>query len=106
VKGPDFIALHELFDKVADELEEFTDDIAERAVELGGVAQGTVQDVSKHTRLAVYPLDLAAGKGHILEPIEGESRRTKADRRNSGALTGESDGDRLRGWRDDFNLSA
>src|SRR6266540_3898187 len=35
VKGPNFIALHELFDKVAEELEEFTDDIAERAVELG-----------------------------------------------------------------------
>jgi len=38
VKGPHFIGLHELFDKVAEELEEFTDDIAERAVELGGVA--------------------------------------------------------------------
>ena len=35
VKGPHFIGLHELFDKVAEELEEFTDDIAERAVELG-----------------------------------------------------------------------
>jgi DNA-binding ferritin-like protein len=41
VKGPHFIGLHELFDKVAEQLEEFTDDIAERAVELGGVAHGT-----------------------------------------------------------------
>ena len=31
VKGPHFIGLHELFDKVAEELEGFTDDIAERA---------------------------------------------------------------------------
>src|SRR5882724_11910953 len=38
VKGPHFIGLHELFDKVAEELEEFTDGIAERAVELGGTA--------------------------------------------------------------------
>ena len=65
VKGPNFIGLHELFDKVAEELEEFTDDIAERAVELGGGAQGTVQVVSKHSRLAAYPLDLTSGKGHI-----------------------------------------
>jgi starvation-inducible DNA-binding protein len=65
VKGPHFIALHELFDRVAEELEEFTDDIAERAVELGGVAQGTVQVVSKQSRLSVYPLNLASGKAHI-----------------------------------------
>src|SRR5882672_6903694 len=58
VKGPNFIALHELFDKVADELEEFTDDVAERAVELGGTAQGTVQVVSKRSRLSAYPLNL------------------------------------------------
>ncbi|MCI0534215.1 MAG: hypothetical protein L0Z50_03200 [Verrucomicrobiales bacterium] len=38
LKGPHFIGLHELFDKVAEELEEFADDMAERAVELGGMA--------------------------------------------------------------------
>src|SRR5262245_4962736 len=47
VKGPHFIGLHELFDKVAEELEGFTDDIAERAVELGGVALGTIQIVRR-----------------------------------------------------------
>ena len=65
VKGPNFIGLHEPFDKVAEELEAFTDDIAERADELGGGAQGTVQVVSKHSRLAAYPLALASGKGHV-----------------------------------------
>ena len=47
VKGPHFIGLHELFDKVAEELEELTDDMAERAVEVGGVAlvDGFVNDV-------------------------------------------------------------
>jgi starvation-inducible DNA-binding protein len=65
VKGPHFIGLHELFDKVAEELEEFTDEIAERAVELGGVALGTVQIVSKNSRLTAYPLDLASGQGHV-----------------------------------------
>ena len=60
VKGPHFMGLHELFDKVAEELEEFTDEIAERAVELGGVALGTVQTVAKTSRLPAYPLDLVA----------------------------------------------
>src|SRR5258706_15973047 len=65
VKGPHFIGLHELFDKVAEQLEEFTDDIAERAVELGGVALGTVQVVSKNSRLPAYPLDPTSGLGHV-----------------------------------------
>lgn len=65
VKGPHFIGLHELFDKVAEELEGFTDDIAERAVELGGVALGTMQIVAKHSRLDAYPLNIASGKEHV-----------------------------------------
>jgi starvation-inducible DNA-binding protein len=65
VKGPHFIGLHELFDKVAEELEEYTDDIAERAVELGGVALGTAQVVAKDSRLKAYPLDIASGREHV-----------------------------------------
>src|SRR5712675_638399 len=65
VKGPHFIGLHELFDKVAEELEEFTDGIAERAVELGGIALGTIQVVSKTSRLKAYPLGLVSGREHI-----------------------------------------
>jgi starvation-inducible DNA-binding protein len=65
VKGPNFISLHELFDRAAEQLEEFTDEIAERAVELGGFAQGTIQIVSQQSRLAAYPLNLSSGKEHI-----------------------------------------
>ncbi|PYV62552.1 MAG: DNA starvation/stationary phase protection protein Dps [Acidobacteria bacterium] len=65
VKGPHFIGLHELFDKVAEELEEFTDDMAERAVELGGVALGTIQIVSKKSGLSAYPLNLTSGQKHV-----------------------------------------
>jgi starvation-inducible DNA-binding protein len=65
VKGPNFIGLHELFDKVAEDLEEFSDDIAERAVELGGVALGTIQVISKKSRLSPYPLDLVSGRKHV-----------------------------------------
>jgi starvation-inducible DNA-binding protein len=65
VKGPNFISLHELFDKVADEIGEFTDEMAERLVALGGVAQGTVQAVNSRSRLKKYPLDITSGPAHV-----------------------------------------
>lgn len=65
VKGPNFLGLHQLFDKVAADLGEFSDNIAEHAVVLGGVAVGTVQVVSKRSRLSVYPTDLVSGQQHV-----------------------------------------
>jgi starvation-inducible DNA-binding protein len=65
VKGPSFIALHELFDKVAEEVEEAIDEIAERITALGGVAEGTVEAVGKRTRLSPYPLDISKGRDHV-----------------------------------------
>jgi starvation-inducible DNA-binding protein len=55
VKGPNFIALHELFDQVNEAVEDYVDDVAERAVQLGGVAEGTVRMVAKRSALAEYP---------------------------------------------------
>ena len=46
VKGPAFIALHELFDEVAAKIGEAVDEIAERTVALGGIAEGTVQTIA------------------------------------------------------------
>ena len=51
VKGPHFIMLHELFDKLAEQLEEPVDDIAERITALGGVARGTARDAAARSRL-------------------------------------------------------
>ena len=65
VKGPNFIALHELFDEVAEELEEFTDEIAERAVELGGIALGTARIAARSSRLSEYPPEISAGTEHV-----------------------------------------
>ena len=56
VKGPSFIGLHELFDKVDEAVESYVDMIAERIVQLGGVAEGTVRVAATRTRLAEYPL--------------------------------------------------
>lgn len=65
VKGPSFSALHELFDKVEEKVEEFADDIAERAVALGGVALGTARVAAKHSRTREYPLDISNGREHV-----------------------------------------
>lgn len=65
VKGPQFIALHELFDKVASAVQEGVDEIAERAVALGGTADGTVQSVVKHSSLEPYPVEATAGTDHV-----------------------------------------
>jgi starvation-inducible DNA-binding protein len=64
VKGPSFIALHELFDKINDEVEEYVDEIAERAVQLGGVAEGTARIVAKRSTLNEYPANTVDGRSH------------------------------------------
>jgi starvation-inducible DNA-binding protein len=65
VKGPSFIGLHELFDKVYAAVEEYVDLIAERIVQLGGIAQGTVRASASRTRLAEYPAAIADGLSHV-----------------------------------------
>ena len=65
VKGPNFIALHELFDKIVGVVAEANDEMAERAAMLGGKPRGTLQAVSKETSLEAYPLDISAGSDHV-----------------------------------------
>jgi len=65
VKGPSFIGLHELFDKVDEAVESYVDKIAERIVQLGGIAEGTVRAVAARSRLAEYPLQIAEGMAHV-----------------------------------------
>jgi starvation-inducible DNA-binding protein len=65
VKGPNFIALHELFDQIATELGAHVDDLAERITALGGIAEGTVQAVTSRSGLNPYPLALMEGRAHL-----------------------------------------
>ena len=65
VKGPNFIALHELFDQVATEVEAHVDEIAERVTALGGTAMGTVRIASENSSLSQYPLEITDGAAHV-----------------------------------------
>ena len=65
VKGPDFYQLHKLFDEIHEATGEYVDTIAERAVQLGGIAEGTVRIAAKRTQLPEYPHRIAEGPAHV-----------------------------------------
>jgi starvation-inducible DNA-binding protein len=65
VKGPQFHALHLMFQGFYTQLAEDIDEAAERLVQLGGTAMGTSQSVPGATRLPPYPADLKAGMDHV-----------------------------------------
>lgn len=66
VRGPGFIAIHELFDRVSAQVEDFSDLIAERAAGLGGTANGTIQTAAKRSYLIPYPLGVADELQHLV----------------------------------------
>jgi starvation-inducible DNA-binding protein len=65
VKGLSFLALHTLFDEVVDAAEDAMDLLAERVVQVGGTAEGTIQGATARTGLKAYPLTLAEARGHV-----------------------------------------
>ena len=65
VKGPTFIALHKLFDEINAAVAEYADLLAERVVQLGGIAEGTVGVVAERSTLIDYPLGLSTGAEHV-----------------------------------------
>src|SRR5512145_412606 len=65
IKGPQFAVLHPLFETFAVSLANHNDEIAERAVTLGGKALGTVRHVAKASNLPEYPPDTARGSEHV-----------------------------------------
>jgi starvation-inducible DNA-binding protein len=65
VKGLQFIALHELFDDLAEGVEGHVDTIAERATALGGIALGTTRMAAATSRLPEYPTEAVDGRQHL-----------------------------------------
>ncbi len=80
VKGPHFIALHELFDKVASDVDEYVDEVAERVVALGGTAEGTLNQTEKASQLPEYPTDISDGSIHVKELAASRGAATKSAR--------------------------
>jgi starvation-inducible DNA-binding protein len=65
VKGPNFIALHELFDRVAGDVDGYADEIAERIQQLGGHVEGTAVAIARRSTLAEYPIEIFEGRDHV-----------------------------------------
>lgn len=65
VKGRNFIAVHELFDRMQNSLREHIDVMAERIQQLDGVAIGTAEKVAATSSIAEYPTDLTRAEDHI-----------------------------------------
>lgn len=89
VKGRDFFQLHELFDRIHDEVEGFVDTLAERITTLGGVADGRLATAAAATTLPAYPLEIARGRDHleaVAQALAAFGRVVRADIDASAAL--------------------
>ncbi len=81
VRGPHFLPLHELIDRVHGQSVDFTDLIAARIGQLGGLTQGNVQTVAARSRLEVYGQESVPGTEHVrrvaaaLASVGSEGRR-------------------------------
>ena len=96
VKGPDFMQLHELFDMLAEGVEEYIDIIAERITALGGVAHGTIRMAASGSMLPETSLGSASGAEYLEHLIErysimAQSARQAIDSADEAGDMGTSD---------------
>lgn len=91
VKGLDFIQLHELFDDVAEHLEDHTDLIAERITALGGFARGTARLAAAESSLPEFPQDLTEGRDYVAALAERLAQFGAGVRRAIDESTGAGD---------------
>ena len=80
VKGPGFFSLHGLFDEVYDHAGDWADGLAERAVQLGGVADGRAETVVKASTLPAIGLEVSEGL-HLAEALATAVARFSAGAR-------------------------
>lgn len=80
VKGSSFIGLHELFDTIAEEIEEHIDLVAERAVQLGAFALGTARIAAAESELPEYPVKASRQEEHVKAVADRLARAAKSIR--------------------------
>lgn len=81
-KGPEFIAMHKLFDELAEKIEDQVDIVAERITSLGGTALGTIQATVKNSALRVYPTDIFMMKDHVNHLVHNIAILSELSRKN------------------------
>ncbi len=89
IKGPHFATLHPLFETFAVALAAFNDQVAERAITLGGVAHGTTRHVAKVSKLDEYPEGTTKDLVHVellAARIEQYLNGVRASRKRAGEL--------------------
>ena len=93
VRGPGFIAIHELFDKVSEIVEDYSDMLAERAGGLGGTAHGTIQVAAERSFLVPYDLGIADESSHMFAVAAGLAAFGQSAREAIGLATAFGDVD-------------
>ena len=93
LRGPQFIAVHEMLDGFRAELDGHVDTMAERTVQLGGVALGTIQAVARKSELTAYPTDIHSIPDHLAALIERYGQLANAVRANIDQASEAGDAD-------------
>ena len=65
VRGPQFIAVHEMLDTLRTEMDDHVDTMAERISQLAGAPQGTLQATAGASSLPAYPADPKGIEAHL-----------------------------------------
>jgi len=93
LRGREFIAVHEMIDQFRGEIDTHVDTIAERIVQLGGVALGSTQAVAGATALEPYPLDISKIEEHLHALADRYGKVANAVRGGIDALDDAGDAD-------------
>lgn len=80
VKGVQFMQLHELFDSLAGLAGTWSDDLAERTLQLGSAAEGTVQAIAERSKLPICPITVGNAEDWLRVVADSLAHSTNAAR--------------------------